>query len=184
MTEISSRKIQWINIVPIFKNGVILKQLLLAIGIPFGLVIFFILVLSGNSRDSIYAVGLIISTFVLTYVFIKLVYGGKYEAEFTIDEKGVQCRSEEKQDKKNRIVNTLTVMAGFLSQKPAISGAGIMANVKSNIFIPWDKIKTVNYIDKENVIIVKGNLTENIALFCTRENYLEVKEVIRGKIHV
>ncbi|MGD9569754.1 MAG: hypothetical protein AB7V48_15830 [Sedimentibacter sp.] len=94
MEEYSYKKIQWISSVPIFRNSVILKQLSIAIGIPFGLVIVFLSLYSRGNGDSIYAIGLIIVTIALTIGFVELVYGGKYEAEFTVDKQGICCRSE------------------------------------------------------------------------------------------
>ena len=146
--------------------------------------IIVILLSSGADRYSVYAIGLIFLTFLLTYVFIKLVYGGNYEAEFTVDEKGVKCCLQEEHEKKNKIVNSITVIIGFLSKKPAVAGAGILASTKANIFIPWNKVTKVIYNDKQYVIIVKGSLTENIALFCTEKNYDDVKNVVRGKTNV
>lgn len=184
MEECIYKKIQWVSSVPIFGNSVILKQLVIAIGIPFGLAIIFLSLSSRGSRDLIYAIGLVIAAIALTFGFVELVYGGKYEAEFTVDQQGIRCRSEKNQEKKMRIVNLLAILSGFLSKKPAVSGAGMLANIKLNIFIPWDKVKKIKYIDKENIIIVKGNLTENIALFCTEDNYIKVKDYIKGKANV
>lgn len=174
-------KIHWTNSVPIFQRSIILKQLGIAVGIPFGLVIVFLLISSRGSKDALYGVGLIILTFLLTYALIKIVYGGMYKAEFIVDDEGVQCILDQKQGRKNKIVNTLTVLAGFLSQKPAVAGAGILAGSRSHVSIPWKEIRKVKYIDKEQLIVVKGNFSENIALFCTKENYSGVKEFIRGK---
>ncbi len=52
-------KIQWQISVPIFRNTVILKQLWIAIGIPFGLVALVIGLASGKSVYALYGLGLI-----------------------------------------------------------------------------------------------------------------------------
>lgn len=182
METANQNTIQWTKKVHIFKSLTILKQLGIAIGIPFGFVIVFLLISSGGSRDTVYGVGLIILTLLLTYLFIRIVYGGMYQAEFIVDEKGIQCISEKKQDRKNKIVNILTVLAGFLSQKPAVAGAGILAETKTSVFVPWENIRKVKYVDKEYVVIINGGLTENIALFCTIENYSLVKNTVRSRL--
>ncbi len=182
METTNQNTIQWTKKVHIFKSLTILKHLGIAIGIPFGFVIVFLLISSGGSRDTLYGVGLIILTLLLTYIFIRIVYGGMYQAEFAVDEKGIQCISQQGQERKNKIVNMLTVLAGFLSQKPAVAGAGILAEAKSHVFIPWENIRKVKYVDKEYVVIISGGLAENIALFCTRENYPLVKNAIRSKL--
>ncbi len=174
-------KIEWKNSIPIFKSLIIIKQLGIVVGIPFAIVIAVILITSGINKDSMYGVGLITGTLLLTYLFIKAVYGGKYNAVFIVDNEGIKCSTEEKQKRKNNIINTLTVIAGFFTKKPTISGAGFLADSKSFVSISWKQIKNIKYNDNEFVIVVKGKSMENIALFCNKENYSSVKEVIRGR---
>jgi hypothetical protein len=178
------KEIQWTNSIPIFKNSTILKQLGIAVGLPFGFVIAFILISSGWSKDSLYAASFIIEALLLAYLLIKVVCGGKYEAEFTIDEKGIYCCSEEKQASKNRLLNKLTVLAGIFSGKPAVSGAGLLAQSKNRMFIPWTNISKIKYIEKEFVILIYGGFAEKIALFCTGDNYSEIEKNIKGKSNV
>lgn len=183
MDDINSEKIEWANSVPIFKSSIIIKQLGIAVGIPFLLVIAFIISTSGLEQDTLYATGLILLTLLLTYLFLKTVYGGKYYAEFVVDNIGIKCSTQDKYRKRNHILNTITMLAGLSAKKPTISGVGWLAESKNSIFIPWKNISNVKYIDKEFVILVNGKLTQSIALFCNRENYSSVKDVIRGRIH-
>ncbi|MDF2616052.1 MAG: hypothetical protein K0Q47_707 [Sedimentibacter sp.] len=67
------KEIQWTNSIPIFKNSTILKQLGIAVGLPFGFVIAFILISSGWSKDSLYAASFIIEALLLAYLLIKVV---------------------------------------------------------------------------------------------------------------
>lgn len=171
--------IRWEISVPIFKNTVILKQLGLAIGIPFGLVALVIVLASGRSRDTLYALGLMAALLLLTWLFILAVYRGKYEAEFVLDGKGILCRTGARQAKKNRIANTLTVMLGLLCGKPAVAGAGMLAQSRQETFLRWDYIQNVNYKPQSHTILLRGGWTEKIALFCTEENYEQVEAVVR-----
>lgn len=168
----------WEISMPIFKNTVILKQLGLAIGIPFGLVALVIVLVSGRSRDTLYALGLMAALLVLTWLFIMVVYRGKYEAEFVLDGKGILCRTQAKQAKKNRIVNTLTMMLGLLSGKPAVAGAGMLAQSRQEVFLPWNCITKVKYNPQSCTIVLQGGWTEQIALFCTQSNFALVEEFI------
>jgi len=79
-------------------------------GIPFGLVALVIGLASGKSVYALYGLGFITALL----LFIMAVYRGKYEAEFVLDDKGVLCRTQAKQSKKNRTVNALTVVLGLL----------------------------------------------------------------------
>lgn len=172
---------EWNISVPIFRNFVILRQLAIAIGVPFGVIIA-VLLLAGrtsNSTDSLYALGLIGGLFLLTYLFIMIVYGGNYDAGFVIDNKGILCYTQKKQAKVNRIVNWLTIILGLLSRNPAAAGAGLLAQSRQSVLLKWNRIQRVEYNPRRRVIMVKGNFTETIAVFCTEENYSEVEGLIR-----
>lgn len=175
-------KIQWQISVPIFGNAVILKQLGLAIGIPFGLVALVIGLSSGKSVYTLYGLGLIAALPFLTWLFIMAFYRGKYEAEFVLDGKGVLCRTQARQAKKNRIVNTLTVVLGLLSGRPAAAGAGMLAQSRQEVFIRWSCVTKVKYKPGGRTILLRGGWTEKIALFCRNENYVQVEAFVRQNI--
>jgi hypothetical protein len=174
--------VRWGISVPIFKNTVILIQLGLAICIPFGLVALVIALVSERSRDMLYAIGLIAALLILTLLFVMAVYSGKYEAEFVLDGKGVLCRTGAKQARKNRVINTMTVILGLLTGKPAAAGAGILADSRQETFLRWNRITRVKYKSKSHTILLHGGWTENIALFCAEENYETVKAFVRRNI--
>lgn len=174
--------VRWEISVPIFKNTVILKQLGLAIGIPFGLVALVIVLVSGRSRDTLYALGFIAALLILAWLFVMAAYRGKYEAEFVLDGKGVLCRTGAKQAKKNRIINTLALIFGLLSGRPAVAGAGILAQSRQEIFLRWNRITKVKYKPKSRTILLRGGLTEHIALFCTGDNYMQTERFVNERL--
>lgn len=173
---------QWQISVPIFKNTVILNQLGIAVGIPFGLAALLIGLSSGKSVYAIYGLGLIGALLFFTWLFIMAVYRGKYEAEFVLDQKGVLCRTQAKQAKKNRAINILTVMLGLLSGKPAAAGAGMLAQSRQKAFIRWSCVTRVRYKPKSRTILLRGGWTEQIALFCTDDNYEQAEAFARLNI--
>lgn len=174
--------VHWKISVPIFKNTVILKQLGLTIGIPFGLVALVIVLVSGRSRDTLYALGFIAALLILTWLFVMAVYRGKYEAEFVMDGKGVLCQTQAKQEKKNRSINALTVVLGLLSGNPAAAGAGMLAQSRQEVSLRWNRVTWVKYKPKNRTILLRGGWTEQIALFCTGENYEQVEAFVRRNI--
>lgn len=177
----SVTNMEWKIKVPIFKNPVILKQLGIAVGIPFGLVAVIIGITSGRSVYTLYAFGLIGALMLFTCVFIMAVYGGKYEAEFFLDEEGVLCRTQAKQEKKNRIVNALTVVVGLLSGKPAVAGAGMLAGARQSVYLRWNRITKISYQPSRQTILLRGAWAEHIGLFCTKENYAGAEAFVRQK---
>lgn len=174
-------KIEWQISVPIFKNTVILKQLGIAVGIPFGLVALVIGLVSGRSVYTFYGLGLIGALLLFTWLFIMAVYRGRYEAEFMLDYKGAFCHTQAKQAKKNLIINVLTVVLGLFSGKPAVAGAGVLAQSRQEVFLKWSHVRNVKYKPRSRTILLRGGWTENIALFCTEENYLLIEQAVKIK---
>jgi len=184
MTQNSFRTMEWNISVPIFTTPVIVKQMAVAIGIPFGIVILFLLVMS-DDEDRIYAlygVGLILMLLFLTFVLILLIYGGRYTAQFIVSGKGIGCYTYGRQRKINRFLNGLTVFLGLIGKNPTAAGAGMLAQSRQSIFLPWKEVKKVKYRKKQKTIILCGGFGRNIAVFCTTENYEAVEEAVRVMI--
>ena len=176
--EKALKKMQWQVSVAIFKNMEIIKQLGIAIGIPFGLVTLIVGLASGKSIYTVYGLGLIALLLFLTWLFILVIYRGKYEIEFVLDDKGILCRTQVKQARKNRIINSLTVVLGIFSKRPSVVGAGMLAQSRQEVYLKWNRIKKVKYKPNSHTILLRGGLTESMALFCTEDNYLEIKQFI------
>ncbi len=172
-------KIEWTISVPILRNTIILKQLGIAIGIPFGILIIILIIAKAT-----YALILIAALFLLTYLFIRIVWGGNYEVGFELDKTGIRSYTLAKQAKQNRVINILTVVLGFLSGKPAVAGAGILAQSRQHVFIRWKNIRKVKYLPGKNTIMLRGGFTENIAVFCTINNYTTVETYIRSSLSI
>lgn len=183
MTTSNARQVlSWQSSVPIFKSSVIVQQLGIALGIPFGLVALVILLTSGRSRDTLYALGFILTLLFLTWILILLVYGGSYDAEFVLDYKGALCRTQAEQAKKNRALNTLTVALGLLSGRPSAAGAGMLAQSRQEVFIPWNHVTKAEYKPRSHTILLRSGFTEHIALFCTQDNYEQAEGFVKDKL--
>ncbi|MDD4247313.1 MAG: hypothetical protein PHO84_09200 [Dysgonamonadaceae bacterium] len=169
--------IEWSIRVPMFRNSIIMKQLGIAIGIPFVLLIIFLIIVKAT-----YALIIIGTLFLFTYLFILIVWGGKYDVGFKLNKAGIHNFTLKNQAKKNLITNTATVILGLFSGKPAVSGAGMLAQSKQNVLIKWSSISKVKFIPKKHTIMIRAGFTENIALFCTPENYTTVESLIRTKL--
>lgn len=174
-------KVEWLISVPIFRNSLILKQLGLALGIPFGIIILVIIFGSDRNIYTLYALSLIGLLLFLTWLLIMIVYRGKYDVEYLLDDRGAYCRTQKKQAKTSRRINGLTVALGLLSGKPSAAGAGMLAQSRQNQFLKWNSITKVKYKPKQDVIILRGGWTENITLFCSKENYAQVAQVVMMK---
>lgn len=179
--ESIEQAIQWQVSVPVFRSAVILKQLGLAIGVPFGLLAAILVLASGQSVYTLYALGLIAALLLLTWLFIMVVYRGRYNAELVLDGRGVTCRTQAQQAQKNRVVNALAVVLGLASGKPAVAGAGMLASARQSVYLRWNEVTTVEYLPRQRTIVLRGGPLEHIALFCTEENHEQIRAIVREK---
>lgn len=172
----------WQISLPIFRQPLILGQLALAIGLPFGLVILIILITSGKSIYTLYALALIFLLFLLTYFLLLALNKGKYNVEFILNKKGLLCRSQSKQAKKNRFVNRLTVIMGVFTGKPTVAGAGLLAQAKEEDFLAWQKIQKIKYKPKSQTILLRGHPGQKIAVFCPPDYYQQIEDFIKEHV--
>ena len=173
----TSEKVEWTIRVSILRNTIILKQLGIAIGIPFGILIIILLL-----TKAYYGLMLVGVLFLLTVLFIQLVWGGKYDVGFEMDSSGIRSYTLKDQARKNRVVNSLAVVLGLLSGKPAVAGAGMLAQSRQDVYLKWKNIKKVKYLPNKHVVMVKAGFTENLAVFCTKDNYAEAESFIQANM--
>lgn len=147
-------------------------------GIPFGLLTVILVIVSGKSIYTLYALGLIGALLFLAWLLLIALYRGRYEVEFVLDDKGILSRTQAEQTKKNKMVNAMTVSLGIFSRQPTIVGTGILAQSRQNQFLKWSRIRKVKYNPQQRTILIRSGWTENIALFCTEENYLFIEQVV------
>ncbi len=168
-SEIDTIKVdEWCISVPIFKNPVILKQLGIVIGIPFGFLVLVIGLTSGKSVYTLYGLALIAALFFFAWLLIMVIYRGKYEVEFVLDGQGRDLPNAGKTGKENRIVNGLTVMLGLLTGSFAVSGAGMLAQPAQETSLRWNRVTKVKQKPKSRIILLRSGWLEQIALFCTQ----------------
>lgn len=182
-----SDKLSWEISVPLFKTGVILKDLGIALGIPFGLLIILLLVISGgdiSSKGVLYPLMSIGILFLLSFLFIMALYGGRYAAGYVIDNRGILNYTQQSQRKKNTSVNLMLVIIGFLTGKPSAAGTGLLAQSKQSVFVRWNEIRKVKIHPDSMTIIIKGGLACKIAIFCNADNFMSVRNTIMARFNV
>lgn len=171
-------EITWEIRVPLFKNRIILKQLGFAVGIPFGLLTVLLIAVAGLAGLAV--VGALL---LLSLIIIYLIFRGTYDVRYTVNKKGVLCENQQDQARRVRKMSTLTFLLALFSHNPTAAGIGASAGSRTREFYAWRKIKKVRYLDGEKCIILRGGFAENTAVFCTGENYCDVKNYIAGKLN-
>jgi hypothetical protein len=105
IVEDNNKTFEWSVRVPIFRNNLILKQLGVAIGIPFGLLIVFFAAagIKTQSLDWLYATGMVLGFLFAGFLFVLLIFRGTYDVRFVADKKRCSLRKYGKAGKKSKI---------------------------------------------------------------------------------
>jgi len=182
--------ISWDQDVTIY-NKVVLKQLGLAFGIPFGLIFIFLVIqyISDMSKGRIvsfdgwqYALLLIGLWIALTALFLFVVYRNRFRMHYEINDDGIFMGFAATSAKKNKLVNIATMIAGGMAGKPSVAGAGLLAQSRQSVFLRWSQCKKYKLHPKKNRITIYNKFIEFMILECTPENYPLVREVISKKL--
>jgi len=160
--------------------------MLIAIGIPFGAVILFLLfnAFRSGSRDAYYGIGLILLLFASGILLLMVAFGGQYAVAFDMDEKGITCRSQDRYRKKSKVIGFLTVILSIFSRNPSAAGAGLLSQTRHTVRIKWADIQKVKFYPNYRTILIKENALNSIGIFCTKENYSTIESYIKKKLIV
>lgn len=182
IVENSDKTFEWSVRVPIFRNSLILKQLGLAVGIPFGLLILFFTAAGIVTQriDWLWATGMVLGFLFIGFLFVLFIFRGTYDVHFVLDSKGILCENTEKQAKRVKSLSLIMVVLGLISRNPTAAGAGMLAGARVKTFLKWGSIRKVKYNEKRHTILLRAGFSESIAVFCTADNYGDIKTLIQN----
>ena len=75
-------------------------------------------------------------------------------------------------------IHRTAIIAGILTGKPAAAIAGISAQASETRFCAWNEARTVEDYPAELTMVVRGGMLSTIQVFCTPENYAQVRDFI------
>ena len=161
----------WMYEFSFWKNPAILitsfKVLLIGLLVP-TLLMFFLTIGDGLGEAFkllalIFAYGLILMTilFVIAYIGIGLIYGGKYYVLFKMDEQGINHIQLDKQYKKAEVLGFFTTLIALSGGNLSSGGAGIMAASKQSHYTNFSKVKKIKLSPKRNTIYLNESLKKN-----------------------
>ena len=143
MTLCPDGKYRWAYEVPMLKNPSILFDVYKVLGISFGIVWLFNVLLigceEGYTLKSLWGVtsgflvlmGVFLVIGYIAYVIVAWSYGWKYVVLFTLDEKEVVHQQMPRQVKKATVLGALTAMVGAAAGQPGVVGTGILSASRS-----------------------------------------------------
>jgi hypothetical protein len=174
----------WTIRLSLFKHPLLLKQLGLAIGIPFGVIIFILILTASQPPYLYYALGLIGLLMLLTGLVLLIVFRGTYDLEFVVSEQGITSRMQETQARRTGRINRAAILLGLFAGNYTTAGAGMLAESRQGQSLGWTRIRKVSWQPRRHIIILRAALGGTIVLFCLPDNYGPVGDFIQEKLNL
>ncbi|MCY0154742.1 hypothetical protein OEG86_23810 [Hoeflea alexandrii] len=182
-----SDPIAWTVNVPLLTTPIIVRQLAAVTMIPLAILALLLIGLAwleGNLHQlgailrAILGVSAILLVLVLAAVV--LFFNNRMTVSFEIDADGVRSRVVDRRAKFGR---TLAIVLGALARNPTVAGAGLLARSNSSRFTGWDEIRSLETDQKRHSVLLRSNRLVLDAVFCTEDNFTDVKSTIEKAIH-
>jgi hypothetical protein len=189
--DTNSHKLEWEVSASILTNKHILKQLFWVFQISVGFVLILIFLI--QALDPYTQITLDFVKFLGQLYFIMLgilsvclaigyliIMGARYDFLFTLDSNGIMESPGRKQGRKNAITYMLAIIGGLFSRNPGLAGAGLIAMSRQKNYISWQDINKMEVDPRSRTIILKRDKRLLMIVFCTKENFEEVKDRIKS----
>ena len=181
---------RWYYELPMLKNPTILYTVWAVLGISFGFVFLFVLIVSaiGGSLGGwtgflkmtggflLLALGFVVISFA-AYAVVAWTYAGRYVVLFEMDEKTVRHIQMPRQFKGAQALAWLTVLAGIAAGQPAAVGGGVLAMTKNSSVSEYEKVRRIALRPRRDLIRVDQRFERN-QVYAAPEDYAFVREHI------
>lgn len=121
--------------------------------------------------------GIMAVLFLLAYIVVAAVYGGKYCVAFEMDHKGVKHIHLQKQFKRGQVLAMLTTLAGLAGGSPQTAGAGLLAGTRKSAYSSFPKVIRIEADPKRNVIYVDEIARKN-QVYAANEDFEGIFEYL------
>jgi hypothetical protein len=166
-------KYRWVYEVPMLKNPSILIDVYKVLGISFGIVwLFNVLIIScedGLSLENLWGItsgflilmGVFLVIGYVAYVIVAWTYGWKYVVLFTLDEREVKHEQMPRQVKKAQVLGALTALVGVAAGKPGVVGTGLLAASRTSTTSTLADVARLKPCRRHHLIKVNQLLNKN-----------------------
>ena len=166
-------KYRWVYEVPMLKNPTILIDVFKVLGISFGIVwLFTVLVIGceeGYTLENLWGItsgflmlmGVFLVIGCIAYFIVAWCYGWKYVVLFTLDERQVVHQQMPRQVKKATVLGALTAMMGGAAGRPGVVGSGLLAASRSTLTSDFVDVTRLIPCRCHNLIKVSQLLSKN-----------------------
>jgi len=116
--------------------------------------------------------------FLLISLLLLIVYKGKYAPGFIVDEEGIINYVQLQTRKHGRLHNLLSLVLELFSRNYKVHSTVFPLQFRQVLKIKWEDVTRIKLCPKQYAILVKSDFTDKIAVFCTKDNYEDVSQMI------
>jgi hypothetical protein len=148
-----------------------------------GALLSFMLLVTDDARaivPMLEMIGIIIAGLaVLSFLICLVVFRNRMRMRFRLDAKSAEV---EMTDTRAKTANKIAVVAGILSGKPGLAGAGLLAQANTQQKAVWSAIARAHYHPAWRAITLSNGWRTVVTLYCTPENYDAVAVAVRDAL--
>ena len=175
-------KYRWVYEVPMLKNPTILFDVYKVLGISFGIVWLFVLLMGGCENhfrpaalwDITRGFLILMAVFFvlgwIAYFFVSWYYGWKYSILFIMDEQEVVHKQLPGTESKARAIGKLTALAGAGGGKIGMAGMGVLVANRTSMSTSYSSVRRIIACRRRHLIKVRERFSRNM-VFVADEDF-------------
>ncbi len=178
-------ELRWSTRIPLVRNTLLIRQLSMALGGGFLFVLIlgiilvpedWILVITGMGPVLLSLfVAIMGLSFIVMFALERAMKGG-IDAEFIINEKGIEYEAGES----SKTLNRAGLLGAVLLRSPVVAGGSLISISRESQSIRWKDIKSVTTYKGQHSILIRGKeLALPIGVFCTQDNFTTALDLIK-----
>lgn len=178
--------IEWEIGVPLVTNRRMLSQMALAFGLGAAIAYLFVaiaLAAQGAWKSlaplALGFAGADVGFFLLGLLIMLAVFGNRMTMRFRVDGASVTATTV---DRRARALNRVAIVAGALTGKANLAGAGLIARSGEEVETGWPGIRHAVFEPRRRAIALRNRWRTVVVLYCTAENYGAVAELVRANL--
>jgi len=179
-------ELSWEIDFPLITNSLVLSAWLKAMGAAYLVIMLIlgtVLVGTGDAADVPELAGVIALVMIGLSLFglliMLVVFGNRFKARFTLTDKGI---TYEGVDSRARRLARITVVTGAITGSPRTTGAGLLAVSNERVDLDWSGAFEARFHPKQRTIAIRNQWRDLLHLYCTEENYEQVKQRVEQKL--
>ena len=175
-------KYRWVYDVPMLKNPSILMEVYWVLGVSFGIVWLFVLLMGGCENhfrpaalwDITRGFLILMAVFFVlgwvAYFFVSWYYGWKYSILFIMDEQEVVHKQLPGTEGKARAIGKLTALAGAGDGKVGMAGMGVLVANRTSMSTSYSSVRRIIARRRRHLIKVRERFSRNM-VFVADEDF-------------